>query len=184
MAIRYFQKVLAQTIFGRGDSSGNVNPKKLYFLDVVFRPRRAHYAEFIFAKMQEIVMVSTSLIAIKGLITSLAITMGLENEVATLEPIRVSWPLDIDSCLAQKLIKVKGQNEYFLMIRNQEARSVVFPNMDHINVLDEENWLFYLDAPEVTDGLPTQFVHVTDGLPTSSVRVTDTPEGANTDEEY
>lgn len=169
-AIRYFQKVLAHTIFGRGDSSGNVNSEELYFIDAVFRPRWIHSAAFMLAKMQKIATATTGAIAIGGLITSLAIAMGLENEVATLDPIPATTPLDQNSCLAQKLIKYKGQSEYFLMIKSQEIPSIVLPNPDRINVQDERNWLFPMDAPADTTALPT-------------VRATDSPEDADTDVE-
>lgn len=92
--IKYFQKVLAHTIFGHGDSSGNMNANKLY----------------------------------------------LGNELATLEPILANWPLDINLCLAHKLIKYIGHNEYFLMIRNQEVCSIVLPHPSRIDVWDEANW--------------------------------------------
>lgn len=36
--IQYFHRVLAHTIFGWGDSIGNVNSKELYFINAIFRP--------------------------------------------------------------------------------------------------------------------------------------------------
>ncbi|KAI5431264.1 hypothetical protein KIW84_035438 [Lathyrus oleraceus] len=124
-------------------------------------------------KMQEIATKITSAIAIGGLITSLALALGLENKVATMEPIRASRPLDINSCLEQKFIKVKGQNEYFLMTNNQEVRSTIFPNPNHINVRDEANWLFPVETPMATVAYPTPYM-----------RANNAPEGADTDEEY
>lgn len=74
--IRYFQKVLAHTNFGRGNNNGNVNSKELYFIDVVFHRWRIHTVAFMLAKMQEIEKARISGIMIGGLITTIA--LGLD----------------------------------------------------------------------------------------------------------
>lgn len=87
LTIWYFQKILDHTFFGRGDSSGSVNFKELYFIDYVFHYHRIHTTTYMLAKIQDITNVSTDKIVIGCLITTIALCLGLDVEVATLEPI-------------------------------------------------------------------------------------------------
>ncbi|MCI22708.1 hypothetical protein A2U01_0043884, partial [Trifolium medium] len=129
--IRYFQKVLAQSVFVRGDSSGNVNSKELFFIDCVFQSRPIHTAAFMLANMQTIAEAKKGAIVIGGLITS----------------------------LAPALVKLISGNEYYLMIRSQIVRSILLPNRARIDVRDAGNWLFDLEAPEAPAAYGAEDAH-------------------------
>lgn len=52
-------------------------------------------------------MVRTGAIVIKCMFTSLTLSLGLEVEISTLDHIEEGSNLDMNSCLAQKFIKIK-----------------------------------------------------------------------------
>ena len=173
-AIRYFQKVMAHTIFGRGESTRNVNSKELFFIDSVFQARRIHTTAFMLANMQATAKAAKGAIVIGGLITSLALALGLESELANLVPLEDGTPLNLHSCLHQNFVQVKGQTQFYLMIRNELVRSIVLPNKERIDVRNENKWLFDLEALEAPP--PAH--------PAAAYRADDAHEGGDTDDEY
>lgn len=61
-----------------------------------------------------------------GLITSIALALGLEKEVVQL--------ILIDMCLSQNLVELKIRNEYYLMINNEVIKNIVLLNLTPTNV--------------------------------------------------
>ncbi|MCI33237.1 DNA (cytosine-5)-methyltransferase DRM2-like [Trifolium medium] len=90
--------------------------------------------------MQTIAKAKKGAIVIGGLITSLASSLGLDTQIATLDPLPDSTSLDLNPCLAQKLVKLISGNKYYLMIRNQIVRSIMLPNRARIDVCDAGYW--------------------------------------------
>lgn len=123
----------------------------MFFIDFIFCPRVIPTMVVMIAKMQVMDKARRGEIVIGRLITFIVLSLGLEAKFATLDPIEDGSPLDLNSCMAQKFIKVKSQNEYNLMIRNQVSMSVVFPNWPWTDVWDEGNLLYPLYAPTCTD---------------------------------
>lgn len=111
---------------------------------------------------------------IEGLITSLALALGLESELANLVALEDCTQLDLHSCMNQKFVQVKGKIQFYLMIKNELVRSIVLPNREQINVRNENNWLFDLEAPE-----SPLAAH-----PAAAYRADDAHEGGGTDDEY
>ena len=75
--IRYFYRILAHTVFGRGESTSTVNMRELYIINCLFEPREVHTAAFMLAHMDMIANAPSGGIAFGGLITSLAYALGL-----------------------------------------------------------------------------------------------------------
>lgn len=82
---------------------------------------------------------------------SLTLDLGLGIKVATQHPLEGSTSIDLNSCIVRKLIKIKGPNEYYLMIRNNVVNHIVQPNLACIDVLNERNLLYPLDAHASTN---------------------------------
>lgn len=83
-----------------------MNLKELYIINYALTPRRVHATVLMLARMTRVEKARTNDIYVGGLITFLA----LAAEVATLEPMQASIPLDLSSCLAQRFIKNKIQD--------------------------------------------------------------------------
>lgn len=125
-AIHYFQKILANNIFSRGDNgSGNMN--ELFFIDCVFKPSQVNLATFIIAHMKIISKAKRCNIVIGGVVTSIALAMGLEAEVATLHPLSGIIALNIFSCQAYQTFKTKSFEQYYLMIHLAVIKSIALP---------------------------------------------------------
>lgn len=94
--IRYFRQILAHSIFCR-ENNGKVNVKELFYTHSVFEPTRVNSDPFMMAHMQEVCTAKRYHISIGGVITSIACAIGLEAELAILEPLP-THSLDILAC--------------------------------------------------------------------------------------
>lgn len=94
--IRYFQKILANTIFVRWDSR-NVNMKELFFINCEFKPSQINSLEFMLTHFKVMAKGRGGSIVIIGFIKCIALATGLYVEVVTLYPIAGSIVLDIAS---------------------------------------------------------------------------------------
>lgn len=151
-AIRYVHRILANIIFGR-INNGMVNSKELFFLHTAFAPTRVNATPFMLAHLKLLCVRGTTHFCIGGLVTSIARALGLDSELATLQPLPTP-SLDIDSCRAQHLIKAKKDNIYSLMVGNLKIRSIILPCHTCTNVRNRNNWLYDLTAPELSHPAP------------------------------
>lgn len=78
------------------------------------------------------------------MITSIAHAIGLDAELATLDPLPTP-SLDIVAFHHMRLIKNMRDAKYSLMISNKEVPSVVLPCLDRTNMQNRENWIYNLN---------------------------------------
>lgn len=152
-AICYFQKILVNTSFRRGDN-GSVIMKELFFIDCVFKPSQINSATFMLSHLKTIAKARWGNIFIGGLITSIALSMGLDAEVTTLMFVVGSTALGIVSFPAQMIIKTKSLGQYYLLIQHAVIKSNVFPNPRCTDVRVMANYIFDTydnDDEEATD---------------------------------
>jgi len=145
-AIRYFHRVLAHTIFGRGESTGVVNLRELFIIHCVFAHKQVNSAAFMLAHMFRMATSGSGHIAFGGLITSIAYALGFREHILQLAPMQGNMLIDLSSCLSQKLVKREGEL-FCLMIRNEVRSRIKLPNPSITDVRDEENW-FYVDPDQ------------------------------------
>lgn len=81
-------------------------------------------------------------ISFRGLITTIAHTLDLHMELATLDPLPMLF-IDIDVCLHMRLIK---NMRYSLLIANMEVPSIILPCPNCTNVRVRENWIYDLNV--------------------------------------
>jgi len=127
LAIRYFHRVLAHTIFGRGDSTGVVNLRELYIIHCVFAHKQVNSAAFMLVHMFKMATSGNGPIAFGGLITSITYALGFSEHIVQLAPVQGNMLIDLSSCLAQKLVKREG-DVFCLMIRNEVESRIKLPN--------------------------------------------------------
>lgn len=149
-AIRYFHRVLAHTIFGRGDSTGVVNLRELYFIHCIFARKLVNSAAFMLAHMFKMATSGNGPIAFSGLITSIAYALGFSERIVPLSPVQGNTLIDLSSCLAQNLVKREGEM-FCLMIRNKVENRIKLPNPTITDVRDEENWIYVFPDEEGED---------------------------------
>lgn len=92
---------------------GSVNTKELFFIHCVFHPHKVHTLAFMLANMERVAHVKKRGIFIGGLITFIVFALGLGTEITQLHPLEGSISLDLNSCLAQKLVKLRRRNNIF-----------------------------------------------------------------------
>lgn len=98
-----------------------------------------------FAHMQAVHTTKKGLISFGGVITSIVHAIGLERELATLDPLFIH-SLDIDACLHMRLIKNRWGRRYSLMIGNMKVPSVVLPCPNRTDVQNRANWIYNPNA--------------------------------------
>ncbi|KAI5436345.1 hypothetical protein KIW84_022717 [Lathyrus oleraceus] len=82
-------------------------------------------------------------ICVGGRITSIALTLNLGTDLATLEPLETPF-VDLDYCRSMRIIKNKPDGRYFLLISNREVRGVTLPCVACIDMRISANWTFDL----------------------------------------
>lgn len=145
-SIHHVHHILANTIFGR-INNGRVNSKELFFLHAAFASARVNATPFTLAHLQLICARGATPFCIGGLVTSIARALSLDGEIGTIQSLPKPC-LDIDACRAQRLIKVRRDVIYSLMVGNREIRSIILPSHTCTDVRNRNNWLSDLTAPE------------------------------------
>lgn len=90
-------------------------------------------------------------IVIGGLITSIALALGLEKQVAQLVHLEGSTSLDLNSCLSKNLVKLTNLNVFCLMINNEVIKTIMLSNSELTNVHANRNWLYPIEASTSSD---------------------------------
>ncbi|XP_058768168.1 uncharacterized protein LOC131641893 [Vicia villosa] len=146
--IRYFHRILANTIFGRTNNN-RVNSKEMFFFHCAFaRNCRINASSFLMAHIQSLVARDGTNVpfCIGGIVTSIALHLNLGDKLQNLPSLPAVF-MDIDNCRAGHLIKVREEGGYNLMVRNRKVPSVILPNPAITRLTDRNNWLYDLDAP-------------------------------------
>ncbi|KAI5403248.1 hypothetical protein KIW84_050721 [Lathyrus oleraceus] len=148
--IRYFIRILQNTVFGRPNNS-KVNAKELFFLECVFKPNaKVNAASFLFHHIRTLCARGRQPFVIGGLITTIALGLNLGDRLQTLESLPPLF-MDISYCRSSRLIKNRVGGKYYLMVNNQAVPSVVLPNIALTDVTNPNHHLYDLNAPEATD---------------------------------
>ena len=148
--IRYFIRILQNTVFGRPNNS-KVNAKELFFLECVFEPNaKVNAASFLFHHIRTLCARGRQPFVIGGLITTIALGLNLGDRLQTLESLPPLF-MDIGYCRSSRLIKNRVGGKYYLMVNNQAVPSVVLPNIALTDVTNPNRHLYDLNAPEATE---------------------------------
>jgi hypothetical protein len=148
--IRYFLRILQNTVFGRPNNS-KVNAKELSFLECVFEPTaKVNAASFLFHHIRTLCARGRQPFVIGGLITTIALGLNLGDRLQTLESLPPLF-MDINYCRSSRMIKNRVGGGYYLMVNNQAIPSVVLPNMALTDVTNRNRLLYDLNAPEATE---------------------------------
>ncbi|KAI5421885.1 hypothetical protein KIW84_045362 [Lathyrus oleraceus] len=142
--IRYLHRILANIICGR-ENTGNVNSRDLFLIYCALSETKVNPTPFLLAHFQSTSVRTKGPICVGGFITSIALSLNLGTELATLEPLETPF-VDLDYCRSMRLIKNKPDRKYFLMIRYREVRGVTLPCAAHIDVRMSDNWICDLNT--------------------------------------
>lgn len=124
--------MLVHTIFCRENKS-RINVNKLFYIHSVFEHTRVNSAPFLLSHMQAGCTAKKGHIEFGGLITSIARSLDLHAELATLDPLHMLF-LDIDVCRHMRLIKNMSDERFSLMIANRVVPNIILPCLNHIDV--------------------------------------------------
>ena len=83
-SIRYFHHILFNTIFRR-ENNNKVNSKELFFLHCIFTPSwKINASAFLLEHIQSVCARGTTHLCIRGLVTSIALSLNLGDKLANL----------------------------------------------------------------------------------------------------
>lgn len=77
-----------------------------------------------------------------GVVISIALDLGLYNQVAHLVTLEGHTLLDIDHFLNRQLVRVRRSNEFYLLINNKVFHYFVLPNPKQTCVHNRDNRLY------------------------------------------
>ena len=165
-ALRVFRFLLASTIFAR-ENPNKVNAKELIIMQSCLTDTKVNPVPFMIAHMHHVLRKGGP-ISFGGLITTIARAIGLDTELATLEPLppRIA---NLKFFRDMRLCKTRKEGGYFLMVGGAAVPSVVIPCTRRTDIRFERNWTYDLNAPAFIGPLPPN-------LPLN--------EGNHTDDEY
>lgn len=153
-AISYFHMVLTQTFFGRSENTDTITKEELFIMFSVFQSRPINSTTFLFANLDKISQSTQGPILVGEIATSITFVVGLQNQVAHLVPVRSHNLIDINHFLNKALIRVRGPNEYQLLINNDIVHHFTLPNHELTRIHNCENWLYPWEGQGETLELP------------------------------
>ncbi len=136
---RYVHRVMSNTLFGRGDSDGVVRQSELLFLWNMLHPEvQLDAGSHLITHMVKVGKASAGKIVIGGLITPIAEALGYRT--SGLPFVRGSTRLDMEACLAMRMIVKEGQC-YCLVLPDTEDTHPL-PDQEHTTIRNQRNWNF------------------------------------------
>lgn len=110
-----------------------MNSRDLFLIYCALSGTKVNPTPFLLAHFQSTSVQNGGPIYVRGLITSIALTLNLGMELATLESLETLF-VDLDYFCSMRLIKNKPDGKYFLMISNREVKGVTLPCAARIDV--------------------------------------------------
>ncbi|GAB2296237.1 hypothetical protein Dimus_038411 [Dionaea muscipula] len=141
---RYAQRVMAHTIFGRGDSVGVPRRAELFLLWAMFSGHRVDSAAFLARQLASVATKKSGDIAIGGFVTALA--AHFHHDLSLCAPVAGSTVLGIDELIRCGMI-LRVESAYHLVLHG-EQRTFPPPNTPRTTLAIEANWLLPLDPVE------------------------------------
>lgn len=122
--IRYFFKILPNTIFGRFNSN-KVNSKELFFLHCILSMNtKINASSFILQHIGSLCAILHQPFLIGRLVTTIAHNLNLQGHLENLQSLPPMF-MDLDNCRSTRLIKNIRDGTYNMMVKNKEVPSVV-----------------------------------------------------------
>ena len=121
-----------------GKNSNKTNAKEMFYLQVVVARIPNNSAPFMIAHMHVVQTASNGSISFGGVITSIARALGLDTELATLDPLP-PCSLDLRTYISMIFIRAKKNRKFLLMVHNISIYGIILPFPDHTDVHNEAN---------------------------------------------
>lgn len=106
--IRYFQMVLAHTLFRRCENMEPFTKEKLFIIFSVFQSRLINSATFLLSSLYKISNSTRGFILVGGVVTHIALALGLRNQITHLVPICSHNLIEIEYSFYKKTSKARG----------------------------------------------------------------------------
>ena len=147
-ALRYFHRVLANTIFGRTNNH-KVNQNELFIIFCALNGQAVNVAPFMLSHIHTCVNAAgTNPFVFGGIITSLAYALGLSAELLSLlQYMMPATLLDVIYCRDSHIISPRHDGRFTLVINRRPIPDFVLPCPNRIDVRVRANWRYALDAP-------------------------------------
>lgn len=136
---RYAQKVLAFTLFGRGDSTGVATLRELFFLFAMENRVAVSIAAFAVDYLGRVGRVAQGRISIRGIITQIAHHFEYDPGALNETPVSGKNKLDINALVQQGII---SQISYYYALMSSNQFIMALPDPARISISKTANWLY------------------------------------------
>lgn len=147
---RYVHRVMACTIFGRGEA-GVVRVAELFILWAMVNGYSVNTCYYLISHLASIAEHGRGLTVVGGMVTYIAEKLGLDGKLDDLEEVEGNMHIDLELCSSMQMIKQseRRRDRYYLLISRQ--RSILLPDNTRTDIRNKANWLY-----PVTDGVNQQ----------------------------
>lgn len=136
---RYAQKVMAFTLFGRGDNTGVVTQRELFFLFSMANRVAMSVAPFVADFLGRVGRATQRRISLWDIITQIAHHFGYDPAALNKTPMAGKHKLDMNALVQQGMIS-QISDYYALMSSGQFIMAL--PDPARISIYNTDNWLY------------------------------------------
>lgn len=145
---RISHRLLASTIFARGDSLGVVAARELYFLwHMTEGDNRINPGAWFIDHLEYVSSRPSGAIAIGGMITIIAVSLGID--VAGLQVVQGETRINMRSFVSMHWLEEQEAGGYLWKVGSKDY--AILPDPENTAIYDESNWVFEPDFPWAPD---------------------------------
>lgn len=153
--------VATQTFFGKAENIGPVSKEEVFLIFSIFQSRSVHSSAFLIAGLTKIVAQNVENIYVGGMVTHIAIALGLHNRVTHLEPLYGYNLINIEHFLNRGLVREEGPDTYKIPVLHDPIHQFIVPNPKRNNVYNHDNWQYLLGNQEEYHSSSTENAPIT-----------------------
>ncbi|KAI5443202.1 hypothetical protein KIW84_012023 [Lathyrus oleraceus] len=166
-AFRYFQMILAHSFLGRPDVETLLSEKEIFLLFCASQSRPVGCGNFLLCSLNGVSRSTEGVIHVGGIITQIAVTLGLSRKLLHLRTYCGYTTMDIDFCLTRGLMRRAFFHpcQFRLLVDNEAIHYFTLPDPMMTSVHDPANWSYALEgqgetieeprSPPIAEYMPT-----------------------------
>ena len=147
-AFRYFQMILAHSFLGRPDAETLLSEEEIFLLFCASQSRPVACGNFLLYSLSGISRSTEGVIHVGGIITQIAVALGLSRKLLQLLTYCGYTTMDIDFCLTRGLMRRASFHpcQFRLLVDSEAIHYFTLPDPMMTSVHDPANWSYALEG--------------------------------------